>query len=87
MPLLASAKRRVNRVLASPSLRADIAESLSCAYLAAVTLAGLGVSMLTGWWWLQYIAALVLLGWLVPEAREALEHWRDNGLDKGEGQQ
>jgi len=52
-----------------------------------VTLAGLVVSMLTGWWWFQYVAALLLLGWLVPEAREALEHWRDNWADKGEGQE
>jgi divalent metal cation (Fe/Co/Zn/Cd) transporter len=41
MPLLARAKRRVNVVLKSPSLRADIAETVSCAYLAAVTLGGL----------------------------------------------
>lgn len=73
MPLLARAKRRVNGVLESPSLRADIAETISCAYLAAVTLAGLGISMLTGWWWVQYVAALAFLVWLVPEAREAFE--------------
>jgi divalent metal cation (Fe/Co/Zn/Cd) transporter len=79
MPLLARAKHRVNRVVDSPSLRADIAETVSCAYLAAITLVGLTVSMLTGWWWVQYIAAVALLVWLVPEAREALEHWRDNG--------
>lgn len=83
MPLLARAKGRVNRVLDSPSLRADIAESIGCAYLAAVTLAGLAVSMLTGWWWVQYAAALVLLVWLVPECREALEEWRHNGADQG----
>ena len=72
MPLLAQRKRRVNEVLQSSALRADIAESISCAYLAAITLSGLLVSMLTGWWWIQYIAALGLLGWLVPEARETL---------------
>lgn len=85
MPLLARAKQRVNKVVNSPSLRADIAETLSCAYLAAVTLAGLVVSMLTGWWWAQYVAALALLIWLVPETREAFEHWRDNWPDKGDG--
>lgn len=83
MPLLARAKQGVNRVLDSPSLRADIAETVSCAYLAAVTLAGLAASTLTGWWWVQYVAALGLLVWLVPEAREALEGRSHNGHDQG----
>ncbi|TMD12905.1 MAG: cobalt transporter [Chloroflexi bacterium] len=85
MPLLAHLKRRVNRVLGSPSLRADIAESVSCAYLAGVTLAGLLVSMLTGWWWVQYLAALGLLIWLVPEAREALAEGQIIGRLRGKG--
>ena len=73
MPLLARAKRGVNRVIDSASLRADIAETISCAYLAAITLAGLGLSMLLGWWWAEYVAAFALLIWLVPETREAVE--------------
>jgi len=73
MPLLASRKRAVNATLQNPALRADIAESLTCAYLAAVTLVGIGVAALTGWWWFEYIAAFALLRWLVPEALEALE--------------
>jgi divalent metal cation (Fe/Co/Zn/Cd) transporter len=81
MPLLARAKRGVNRILDSASLRADIAESMSCAYLAAVTLAGLGLSMLLGWWWMQYIAALALLIWLVPETREAIQAALSGGHD------
>ena len=81
MPLLARAKHRVNKVIGSPSLRADIAETISCAYLAAVTLAGLVATLLLGWWWAQYIAALALLIWLVPEAREAYSAWRDNEPD------
>lgn len=83
MPLLAAAKRRVNEVIESPSLRADIAEAVSCAYLAGVTLAGLLASMWLGWWWAQYVAALTLLLWLVPETREALEEWRHNGANHG----
>jgi len=84
MPLLARAKHRVNRILDSPSLRADIAETVSCAYLAATTLAGLAVAMVTGWWWMQYLAALALLVWLVPETREALEERRHNGASQGD---
>jgi len=83
MPPLARAKALVNHVLQSSSLRADIAETVSCAYLAADTLAGLLLSMVLGWWWAQYVAALALLLWLVPETREAFEEWRHNGANPG----
>jgi divalent metal cation (Fe/Co/Zn/Cd) transporter len=73
MPMLALAKARANRIIASASLRADIAETITCAYMAGVTLVGLALSMLVGAWWIQYICALALLIWLVPETREALE--------------
>ena len=73
MPFLAWAKSRANRLIGSASLRADIAETITCAYLAAVTLAGIGLSALLGIWWLQYLAVIALLIWLVPETREALE--------------
>jgi divalent metal cation (Fe/Co/Zn/Cd) transporter len=73
MPWLARQKEGVNRTLQSPALRADIAESATCAYLAAVTLIGVALDALTGLWWIEYLAAIALLRWLVPEAREALE--------------
>lgn len=73
MPWLARRKQALNRTLNSPALRADIAESVTCAYLAGVTLAGLALDALTGWWWIQYLAAVLLLRWLIPEAIEALE--------------
>ena len=73
MPALAWGKARANRIIGSASLRADIAETTTCAYLAGVTLAGVVVSMVFGLWWIQYVAALALLIWLVPETREAIE--------------
>jgi divalent metal cation (Fe/Co/Zn/Cd) transporter len=73
MPLLAFAKTRANRLIGSASLRADIAETITCAYLAGVTLAGVALSMAFDLWWIQYLCALTLLIWLVPETREALE--------------
>ncbi len=73
MPLLAARKRAANQTIQSSALRADIAESATCAYLAGVTLTGAAVNALTGWWWVEYLAAVILLRWLVPEAREALE--------------
>jgi divalent metal cation (Fe/Co/Zn/Cd) transporter len=82
MPMLALAKSRANRVIASASLRADIAETVTCAFMAGVTLVGVGLSMLLGLWWVQYLCALALLVWLVPETREALEAGRGSHGDR-----
>jgi divalent metal cation (Fe/Co/Zn/Cd) transporter len=73
MPLLAARKRTLAMRLDSPALRGDAACSITCAYMAATLLIGLGLNVLFGWWWADSVAALALLYWLVPEAREALE--------------
>lgn len=73
MPWLAARKRAANQTIQSPALRADVAESVTCAYLAGVTLIGAAFNAITGLWWVEYVAAVILLRWLVPEAREALE--------------
>jgi divalent metal cation (Fe/Co/Zn/Cd) transporter len=76
MPILAWRKLRVNSVLESPALRADIAETITCAYMAAATLAGAGLNLLFGLWWAEYAAAAALLVFIVMEAREAVESAR-----------
>jgi divalent metal cation (Fe/Co/Zn/Cd) transporter len=73
MPILVWQKRRIADRINSPALRADAACSLTCAYMAATLLAGLALTALFGWWWADALAALALLYWIVPEAREALE--------------
>ncbi len=73
MPVLAWRKRRANQTLASAALRADIAETITCAYMAAATLAGAGLNLVTGWWWAEYVAALALLIFIALETREAFE--------------
>lgn len=73
MPILAWRKRRANLLIGSSALRADIAESITCAYMAAATLVGVGLNLLMGWWWAEYVAALALLFFIVREAREAVE--------------
>ncbi len=78
MPLLARAKRGVNTRLASAALRADIAESITCAYMAGTVLIGLGLNAALGWWWAEYVAAIVFLYWLFGETREAFEAARGN---------
>jgi divalent metal cation (Fe/Co/Zn/Cd) transporter len=73
MPVLAWRKRRANVLIGSAALRADIAETITCAYMAAATLAGAGLNLAFGWWWAEYVAALVLLVFIALETREAIE--------------
>ncbi len=73
MPILAWRKRRANVSIGSAALRADIAETITCAYMAAATLAGAGLNLVAGWWWAEYVAALGLLVFIALETREAVE--------------
>jgi len=76
MPILAWRKLRVNSVIGSAALRADIAETITCAYMAAATLAGAGLNLLFGLWWAEYAAAAALLVFIVMETREAVQSAR-----------
>ena len=73
MPLLARRKRTIADQIGSAALRGDAACSVTCAYMAATLLVGLLLTSALGWWWTDGLAALALLYWLVPEAREALD--------------
>jgi divalent metal cation (Fe/Co/Zn/Cd) transporter len=73
MPLLAWRKRVANVTIRSAALRADIAETVTCAYMAAATLAGTALNLIAGWWWAEYAGALALLVFIVMETREAVE--------------
>ena len=77
MPILAWRKRQANAIIGSPALRADIAETITCAYMAAATLAGAGLNLLFGWWWAEYVGALALLVFIAMETKEAIEAARD----------
>lgn len=77
MPALGWRKRVVARKLHSAALRADAVESLACAYLALATLAGVGASTLLGWWWAEYVAALVVAVLILREARETFAEARE----------
>jgi divalent metal cation (Fe/Co/Zn/Cd) transporter len=82
MPLLAWRKTRANAVIASAALRADVAETITCAYMAAATLAGVGLNLLFGLWWAEYVAALALLVFIAIETREAVEGARRVRIDE-----
>ncbi len=73
MPFLSSAQRRAGRELGSASAVADSKQTLLCAYLSAVLLAGLLANSLFGWSWADPIAGLVIAGVALREGREA---WR-----------
>jgi divalent metal cation (Fe/Co/Zn/Cd) transporter len=87
MPVLVWQKRSIAARIKSPALRADAACSLTCAYMAATLLVGLAITALFGWWWADALAALALLYWIVPEAREALEGARAGRAACGCGDQ
>jgi divalent metal cation (Fe/Co/Zn/Cd) transporter len=85
MPYLATTKRRISIRINSDALAGDAINSITCAYMAGTVLAGLGLNILFGWWWVEYVAALVFFLWLVRETREALDEARagvEDGVNK-----
>ena len=70
---LASAKAQAARELNSRALRADSFQTLACWWLSIVTMLGLGLNALLGWWWADPVAALGVAGLV---AREGAEAWR-----------
>ncbi|MEU4248322.1 cation transporter [Amycolatopsis sp. NPDC026612] len=73
MPALSRAQRRAGRELGSTSAVADSRQTLLCACLSAVLLAGLLLNALFGWWWADPAVALAIAGVAVREGRTA---WR-----------
>lgn len=73
MPVLAWLKRRTARSTDSRALAADSAQSATCAYLAAITLVGLGVNAVFHVSWVDAIAALAALPLLIIEGRRAMQ--------------
>ncbi|HEX9281011.1 MAG TPA: cation transporter [Candidatus Udaeobacter sp.] len=72
MPILAGYKLKVAARLDSRALRADAVESITCGYLSIVLLIGLAATWLLGWWWLDSVAALALIPFLIKEGRAAI---------------
>ena len=73
MVWLARAKRRAAAALGSRALEADSFQTTACWWLSLITLTGVGLNALIGWWWADPIAALAMTVFLVREGREA---WR-----------
>ena len=72
MLLLAWGKRITGRQLGNPVLMKESYVTLIDALLAAAVLTGLLVNALTGWWWADPLAGLVIVYYGLKEGREAL---------------
>jgi len=80
MPALAWFKRRQARAVNDRALAADAVQSATCAYLAAVTLAGLVMFALWQVAWVDTVAALAAIPVLIIEGRRA---WRGEACGCG----
>jgi divalent metal cation (Fe/Co/Zn/Cd) transporter len=72
MPLLAWQKRKLARQTGNNALAADAVQSATCAYLALITLAGLGINLAFHIARADSIAALAAIPILIMEGRRAL---------------
>lgn len=71
MPLLAWGKRREALRSGNKPLAADAVQSATCAYLALITLLGLVANARFGVAWLDPLAALIAVPFLIKEGKEA----------------
>jgi len=83
MPILAGYKLKVAARLNSRALRADAMEAITCGYLSVVLMVGLAATRLFGWWWLDSVAALALVPFLIKEGREAVTGACECGATNG----
>jgi divalent metal cation (Fe/Co/Zn/Cd) transporter len=74
---LARAKRRTGEALGSRALIADSQQTFACWYLSGTTLAGLALNAVSGLWWADPVAALVIVVFLAREGIEALRGEED----------
>lgn len=71
MPLLAHAKGAVAAQLGSAATAGDAAQSYLCAVSAAAVLLSILANAALGWWWLDPIAGLGIVGLAAREGRQA----------------
>lgn len=70
MPVLGLWKLRLARRLGSRRLEAEAKETIVCSYLSLVAVLGVGVRYLGGPSWIDPVAALLMVPWLVREGLE-----------------
>jgi divalent metal cation (Fe/Co/Zn/Cd) transporter len=73
MYFLSRRKLQVADALGSRALRADAIESITCGWLAFVVIGALVAQLLTGAWWVDAVASLGIVWFVIREGREAWE--------------
>jgi divalent metal cation (Fe/Co/Zn/Cd) transporter len=73
MYFLSRRKLRVANALGSRALRADAVESITCGWLAFVVVGALVAQLLVGAWWVDALASLGVVWFVIREGREAWE--------------
>jgi divalent metal cation (Fe/Co/Zn/Cd) transporter len=73
MYFLARQKLRLADALGSRALRADAVESITCGWLAFVVVGALVAQLLVGAWWVDPLASLGVVWFVIREGREAWE--------------
>ena len=71
MYFLARQKLRLANALGSRALRADAVESITCGWLAFVVVGALVAQFLVGAWWVDPLASLGVVWFVIREGREA----------------
>jgi divalent metal cation (Fe/Co/Zn/Cd) transporter len=71
MYFLARRKLQIANKLGSRALRADAVESLTCGWLASAVVTALLAQLLIGAWWVDAVASLAIVWFLIREGRDA----------------
>jgi divalent metal cation (Fe/Co/Zn/Cd) transporter len=77
MPILAVEKKRIGTKGDFLPLSIDAIESWTCFFMSLALLGGLAANYLWKIWWIDYVAAIVILAFIMREALEALEEIRN----------
>ena len=75
---LAAGKARTGKALGNPVLVTEGRVTLVDGILAVAVLAGLALNAAAGWWWADPLAALVIVGYAIREAREIFGQLADS---------
>jgi divalent metal cation (Fe/Co/Zn/Cd) transporter len=73
MYVLSRRKLQVADALGSRALRADAVESITCGWLAFVVVVALALQLLVSAWWVDAVASLAIVWFVIREGREAWE--------------